>query len=56
MSPQPVNENRKKVKRKAIQRIRKRMKEDMQEKTECSTIQNDKWERKQYIKSVKVIP
>ena len=51
MSPQPVNQNgKKKVKGKAIDRIRKRMKEDMQEKTKCRTLQNDKWERKQYIK------
>ena len=48
MSPQPVNQNEKKVK--AIDRIRKLMKEDMQEKPKCRTIQNDKWERKQYIK------
>ena len=40
----------KKVKGKAIDRIRKRMKEDMQEKIKCRTLQNDKWERKQYIK------
>ena len=46
----------KKVKGKAIDRIRKRIKEDMQEKTECCTLRNDKWERKQYIKSVRVIP
>ena len=51
MSPQPVNQNgKKKVKGKAIGRIRKRMKEDMQEKTKYRTLQNDKWERKQYIK------
>ena len=36
-------------KMKAIDRIRKRMKEDMQEK-KCCTLRNDKWERKQYIK------
>ena len=30
--------------------IRKRTNKDMQEKTKCHTIQNDKWERKQYIK------
>ena len=30
--------------------MRKRMKEDMQVKTKCRTIQNDKWERKQHIK------
>ena len=41
---------KKKVKGKAIDRIRKRMKEDMQEKTKCRTVRNDKWERKQYIK------
>ena len=41
------------VKGKAIDRIRKRMKEDMPEKAKCSTIQNDKWERKQYIKKCK---
>ena len=29
------------------------MKEDMPEKAKCSTIQNDKWERKQYIKKCK---
>ena len=40
----------KKVKGKIINGIRKRMKEDMQEKTKYRTIQNDKWERKQYIK------
>ena len=40
----------KKCKRERIDRIRKRIKEDMQEKTKCRTIQNDKWERKQYIK------
>ena len=40
----------KKVKGKAIDRIRKRMKEDMQEKTKCCTLWNDRWERKQYIK------
>ena len=26
------------------------MKEDMQKKTKCHTLRNDKWERKQYIK------
>ena len=41
---------KKKVKGKAIDRIRKRMKEDMQEKTKCCTLWNDRWERKQYIK------
>ena len=46
MSPQPINQNGKKVKGKAIDGVRKRMKEDMQEKTKCCTIQNDKWERK----------
>ena len=46
MLPQPVNENGKKVKVKPIDRIRKRMKEDMQEKTKCCTMQNKKWERK----------
>ena len=40
----------KKVKGKAIDRIRKRMKEEMQEKTKCRTLRNDNWERKQYIK------
>ena len=40
----------KKVKGKAIDRIRKRMKEDVQEKTKCRTLWNGKWERKQYIK------
>ena len=39
-----------KGKRKAIDRTRKRMNEEMQEKTKCRTIRNDKWERKQYIK------
>ena len=50
ISLQPVNQNEKKVKGKAIDRIRKRMKEDMQEKTKCCTLWNDRWERKQYIK------
>ena len=40
----------KKAQGKAIDRIRKRMKEDMQEKTKCSTLRNDRWERKQDIK------
>ena len=40
---------KKKVKGKAIDRIRKRMK-DMQEKTKCQTVRNGKWERKQYTK------
>ena len=40
----------KKIKGKAIDRIRKRIKEGRQEKTKCCTIQNDKLERKQYIK------
>ena len=40
----------KKVKGKAIDRIRKRMKEDMQEKTKCRLLRNDRWERKQYTK------
>ena len=40
----------KKVKGKAIDRIRKIMKGDMQVKTKCRTLRNDKWERKQYIK------
>ena len=53
ISLQPVNQNEKKVKGKAIDRIRKRMKEDMQEKTKCCTMQNDKWEKKQYIKNCK---
>ena len=43
-----------KVKGKAIDRIRKIMKEDMQEKTKCRTIQNDKWERKQYIRKCEI--
>ena len=37
----------KKVKRKSIDRIRKRMKKDMQEKTKCGTLRNGK----QYIKN-----
>ena len=41
---------KKKVKGKTIEMIRKRTNKDMQEKTKCHTIQNDKWERKQYIK------
>ena len=45
---------KKKVKGKAIDRIRKRMKEGMQEKTKCCTLWNDKWERN-ISKSVKVI-
>ena len=49
ISLQPVNQNEKKVKGKAIDRIRKRMKEDMQEKTKCRTLRKDQWERKQYI-------
>ena len=53
ISLQPVNQNEKKVKGKAIDRIRKRMKEDMQEKTKCCTMQNDKWEKKQYITNCK---
>ena len=40
----------KKAKGKAIDRIRKRMKEDMREKTKCRLLRNDRWERKQYIK------
>ena len=47
---------KKKVKGNAIDRIRKRMKEDIHEKTKCCTIKNDKWERKQNIKKLKVIP
>ena len=43
----------KKIKVKAIDRIRKRMKEDMQEKTKCCKIANGNWERKQYIKKCK---
>ena len=42
MSSQPVNQNEKKAQEKAIDRIRKRMKEDMQEKTNCCTLQNDR--------------
>ena len=49
-STSTVNQKVKKVKRKTIDRIRKRTNKDMQEKTKCHTIQNDKWERKQYIK------
>ena len=45
---------KKKVKGKAIDRIRKRMKEGRQEKTKCCTLWNDKWERN-ISKSVKVI-
>ena len=41
------------MKVKAIDRIRKRMKEDMQEKTKCCKIVNGNWERKQYIKKCK---
>ena len=37
---------KKKVNEKSIDKIRKKMKEDIQEKTKCCTIQNDKWERK----------
>ena len=40
----------KKVKGKAIDRIRKRMNKDMREKTKCRTLRKHKWERKQYIK------
>ena len=36
-----VSEWEKKVKGKAIDRIRKRMKEDMQEKTKCRTLRED---------------
>ena len=36
----------KQVKGKAIERIRKRMKEDIQEKTKDCPIRNDKWEKK----------
>ena len=43
----------KKVKGKATDRIWKRMKEDIQEKAKCRTLQNDRWERKQYIKKCK---
>ena len=43
----------KKVKGKAIDKIRKRIKEDMQGKTKYRTLRNDKWERKQYIKKCK---
>ena len=40
MLPQPVNQNgEKRVKGKAIDR--KRMKEDMQEKTKCRTLRKD---------------
>ena len=42
MSPQPINKNGRQIKAKVIDRIRKRMKEDMQEKTKCRTIQYDK--------------
>ena len=38
-----------KRKGKAIERIRKWMKEDVQKKTKCHTKHNDKWETKQYI-------
>ena len=41
---------KKKVKGKAVDRIRKRTKEDMTGKTKGRTMQNYKWERKQYIK------
>ena len=41
---------KKTIKEKAIDRMQKRMKEDMQEKTKCRELRNDKWERKQYIK------
>ena len=40
----------KKAKGKAISRIRKRMKEYIQEKTKSRTLRKDTWERKQYIK------
>ena len=43
----------KESKGKAKDRIRKRMKKDMQEKRKSHTIQNDKWERKQYMKKSK---
>ena len=42
MSPQPINKNGRQIKAKVIDRIRKRMKEDMQEKTKCRTIQYNK--------------
>ena len=41
---------KKTIKEKAIDRMQKRMKEDMQEKTKCGALRNDKWGRKQYIK------
>ena len=41
----------KKVKGKAIDRIRKRMKEHREKKTKCRTLRNEKWERKQHIKN-----
>ena len=47
---------KKKIKGDAIDRIRKIIKEDIHEKAKCCTIQNDKWERKQNIKKLKVIP
>ena len=42
MPTQPVNQNGKKVKGKAIDKIRKAMKEDIQEKTKYRTLRNDK--------------
>ena len=40
----------KESKRESNRQDKKKMKEDMHEKTKCCTIQNGKWERKQYIK------
>ena len=55
MSPQPVNQNEKKVKGKAIARIRKRMKEDMQEKKVAQyRMANGKGNN--ILRKVKVVP
>ena len=55
MSPQPVNQTEKKVKGKAIARIRKRMKEDMQEKKVAQyRMANGKGNN--ILRKVKVVP
>ena len=35
---------------KVISKVKKRMSEEMAKRTNCSTMENDKWERKEYIK------
>ena len=50
------SEWKKKVKGKAIDRIRKRMKEDMQKKTKCRMVWMKSGKENNISKSVKVIP